>query len=140
MKILHSFLSIVLGATLSGAGATDARAMPGTDDVVAAVTDGVQHVRIEGGSYFFKPRHVTLKVNVPVVLEVSVESGLAPHSFVIQAPQAGIQIEERLSSEVKAIRFTPTATGRFPFYCGKGLPFVPSHRERGMEGVLDVVE
>ena len=102
--------------------------------------DGVQHVTIDSGSYFFKPNHVMVKVNVPVELSVKAESGLAPHNFVIQAPEAGIKIEQNLSSEAKSIRFTPKAVGNYPFYCSKGLPFFKNHREKGMEGVLEVVK
>lgn len=102
--------------------------------------DGVQHVRIEGGSYFFKPNRVIVKMNVPVELTLSVEKGLVPHTFVIKAPEAGIAVDEELSSTAKQVRFTPSATGKFPFYCKNKLLFFESHREKGMEGVLEVVE
>lgn len=102
--------------------------------------DGAQHVRVEGGSYFFKPNRVIVKVNVPVELVASVESGLAPHTLVIQSPEAGIAVDEKLSSDARTIRFTPTATGKYPFYCKNRLLFFKSHREKGMEGVLEVVE
>jgi hypothetical protein len=49
-------------------------------------------------------------------------------------------VDESLSSQAKNIRFTPTAVGRYPFYCRNKLLFLESHREKGMEGVLDVVE
>ena len=39
-----------------------------------------------------------------------------------------------------SVRFTPAAVGKYAFYCSKGLPLARSHRERGMEGLLDVVE
>lgn len=100
--------------------------------------DGVQRVRIEGGSYFFRPERVTVKANVPVELTVSVERGLVPHSFVIDAPAAGIAIDESLSSTPKVIRFTPSAAGSYPYYCRNRLLFLESHREKGMEGVLVV--
>jgi len=100
--------------------------------------DGVQRVRIEGGSYFFKPKRVIVKSNVPVELAVSVSRSLIPHSFVIQAPEAGIAVDESLSSQAKTIRFTPTAAGSYPFYCRNRLLFLESHREKGMEGVLVV--
>lgn len=87
--------------------------------------DGVQRVRIEGGSYFFKPAHIVVKVNVPVELLASREAGIA--------------IEEDLASDAKKISFTATAVGKYPFYCSKKLLFFASHRERGMEGVLEVV-
>lgn len=101
--------------------------------------DGVQHVSILGGSYFFKPKHIVVKANVPVELAVKVEPGMIPHSFVLKAPEAGIDIDTGLSTSPKIFRFTPTAAGRFPFYCSHKLLFFKSHRERGMEGVLEVV-
>lgn len=100
--------------------------------------DGVQRARIEGGSYFFRPERVAVKANVPVELTVSVARGLVPHSFVIQAPEAGIDIDESLSSTPKTIRFTPTAAGSYPFYCRNRLLFLESHRDKGMAGVLVV--
>lgn len=101
--------------------------------------DGVQRVRVESGGYFFKPAHIVVKVNVPVELLVSRESGITPHNLVIKAPETGIAVEEELAAESKKITFTATAVGTYPFYCGKKLLFFASHRERGMEGVLEVV-
>lgn len=102
--------------------------------------DGVQHVRIEGGSDFFKPSRVIVKVNVPVELTVSVDSFWIPHTFVMQAPEAGISVDEKLSSEAKNIRITPTAVGKYPYYCKNKLLFFKSHREKGMEGMLEVIQ
>lgn len=102
--------------------------------------DGVQRVEIMGGGYFYKPDHITVKVNVPVELKVRKEGGIIPHDFVIDAPDAGINVKESLSSETKVIRFTPTKVGTYPFYCSKKPPFFKSHRDKGMEGVLKVVE
>jgi plastocyanin domain-containing protein len=101
--------------------------------------DGVQRVRLEGGGYFFKPNHIVVKVNVPVELLASREAGIVPHDLVIKAPEAGIAVEVDLAAEPKKIAFTPTAVGKYPFYCGKRLLFFASHRERGMEGLLEVV-
>ena len=101
--------------------------------------DGVQRVRIVGGNYFFRPRHIVVRVNVPVELSVSKEEGVVPHSFAIDAPQAGIVIDEEIDTTGKKIAFTPTAVGSYPFYCRHKLLFFKSHRERGMEGVLEVV-
>lgn len=106
----------------------------------ALAADGAQYVQIEGGNYFFKPSRIVVRVNVPVVLSVKVESGVVPHSIVIDAPEAGISVDEKLSTEAKAIRFTPTAVGNYPFYCTNRLLFFESHREKGMVGVLEVVD
>ena len=107
--------------------------------VAKADPDGVQRVRLEAGGYFFKPNHIVIKVNVPVELVASREAGLTPHDLVIKAPDAGIAVEEELATEPKKITFTATAVGKFPFYCSKKLLFFASHRERGMEGLLEVV-
>lgn len=125
---------------LAGAGSCRADAASPDETVYRAnrAADGVQHVRIEGGAYFFKPNRVVVKSNVPVELTVSVDRSVIPHSFVIQAPEAGIVVDENLSNQPSSIRFTPTAVGSYPFYCRNRLLFFESHREKGMEGVLEV--
>lgn len=107
--------------------------------VVKADKDGVQRVRIVAGSYFFKPSHIVVKVNVPVELMVSRERGLTPHDFVIRAQDAGIAVDQDLATEPRKIAFTPKKVGKYAFYCSKKPPLLASHRERGMEGVLEVL-
>ncbi len=102
--------------------------------------DGVQHVDVVGGSYFFKPEHIIVKVNVPVELKVRKEPGYVPHDIVIDAPIAGVYVKEPLGTEPKVIRFTPNKTGKYPFYCDKSLLLFHKHREKGMEGTLEVTE
>ena len=122
------------------AGSAPAVAQEQKEVYVAKVEpDGVQRVRIVGGSYFFKPYQIVVKVNVPVELLAIREEGIAPHNLVIKAPEAGIALEEELATQPKKIAFTATAVGKYPFYCGKKLLFFASHRERGMEGLLEVV-
>ena len=134
MKSLATFFLFCIG--IAGYGASLA------EEVYQATiaSDGVQHVRIAGGSNFFKPDRVIVKVNVPVELTVSVEKGLVPHTLVIQSPEAGISMDESLSSVAKSIRFTPTATGNYPYYCKNKLLFFKSHRDKGMAGVLEVIQ
>lgn len=138
MKACVTCLVFCLG--LAGVGSCRADVASPDETVYRAsrAADGVQHVRIEGGAYFFKPRRVIVKSNVPVELTVSVGRSVIPHSFVIQAPEAGIMVDENLSSQPSNIRFTPTAVGSYPFYCRNRLLFFESHREKGMEGVLEV--
>ncbi|CAM2340799.1 quinol oxidase [Burkholderia vietnamiensis] len=100
--------------------------------------DGVQRVTIVGGSYFFRPALVIVRADVPVELTVSAEPGVVPHSFEIDAPQAGIAVHTELATTPRTLRFTPTQPGRFAYYCTHRLLFLRSHRERGMAGVLVV--
>ncbi|MCX7794288.1 MAG: hypothetical protein N2257_07810 [Thermodesulfovibrionales bacterium] len=102
--------------------------------------DGIQRVEIIGGSYYFKPDYIIVKVNVPVELKVKKEPGITPHDIVINAPEAGIDFKVDLDTEPKVVRFTPTKAGKYSIYCSKRFLFFKSHRERGMEGILEVVE
>lgn len=106
----------------------------------AVDSDGVQKVEVLAGEYFFNPDHIVVKVNVPVELKIRKEPSIVPHDFVIKAPEAGMDILESLSREPKSIRFTPTKTGKYPYYCDKKQIFSKSNREKGMEGTLEVIE
>jgi plastocyanin domain-containing protein len=112
--------------------------------VVATVdADGVQRVAVTGGEYYFDPNYIVVKVNVPVELKVKKaddSSGFIPHSIIVKAPEAGIDFKESLSKDPKAVRFTPTKVGKYPLYCDKKSPFGKTHREKGMEGTIEVVE
>jgi plastocyanin domain-containing protein len=102
--------------------------------------DGIQRVEIVAGEYYYTPNNIILKVNVPTELKIKKEPGVVPHDIVIKAPEAGMDISENIGSEPKLIKFTPTKTGKFPFYCSKRFLFFKTHRERGMEGVIEVIQ
>ena len=102
--------------------------------------DGVQRVRIVGGSYFFKPSHIVVKARVPVQLTLVKEQGLTPHDFVLRAAEAGRAIEQPLGTDPIQLTFTASTPGKFTFYCSNKLLFMPSHRERGMHGTLEVID
>ena len=134
------FLSvIVLTSTVCCIAGLDAQ--PGNKPYRAVMgTDGMQQVNIVAGDYFFRPSHIIVKVNLPVRFVVRVERGIVPHGLVLKAPEANISIDEDLSRESQTFTFTPSAPGRYTFYCPKKLLFFKSHREHGMEGILEVVE
>ena len=105
--------------------------------------NGVQQVEIIGGEYYFEPNHIVLKVNVPVefkVKEAKDTSWFIPHDIVVKAPESGIDFKVSLKKEPQSIKFTPTKTGTYPLYCDKKPPFGKSHKDKGMEGVIEVVE
>jgi plastocyanin domain-containing protein len=127
-------LVLALGASGFGQAAKETR-------VVATVgTDGVQRVEITGGSYYFDPNYIVVKVNVPVELIVKKAGGSTPHSIALKAPEAGINFSVSLGKEPKSIRFTPTKAGKYEFWCTKRLLFFKSHKDHGMTGVLEVVD
>ncbi len=101
--------------------------------------DGVQRIEMLAGSYFFKPNDIIVKVNTPVELVVKKESGFIPHDIVLNAPNAGINVKVDLSTEPRVIKFTPMKVGKYSFYCDHRFLFW-SHRTKGMEGVLEVID
>jgi plastocyanin len=134
-------IPVFLASFLCAAGAVYAQASAPPEPYRAAVdSDGVQRVHIVGGDYYFKPNHIIVKVGIPIELIMSRETALVPHSLVLNAPEAGIAVDEDLATEPKKVTFTPSAVGKYPFYCRNKLLFFKSHQERGIEGVLEVVE
>lgn len=103
-------------------------------------SDGIQRVEIIGGSYFFNPHYIVVKVNVPVEMIIRKESGITPHNIVISAPEAGMNVNLEMTTEPQTVRFKPTQTGMYSFYCDKKLLFFESHKDKGMEGTLEVRE
>jgi heme/copper-type cytochrome/quinol oxidase subunit 2 len=101
--------------------------------------DGVQHVSITGGGYFFDPNYVVVKANVPVELSVKKEKGYVPHDIMVRAPLAGIDFAVDLKETPQVVRFTPTKPGKYEMRCDKKLLFFKSHQERGMDGVIEVI-
>jgi plastocyanin len=133
-KYLLVILSVLLLAYAHGTAADR------KEFTASAGSDGVQRVDVVGGSYYFDPNYIIVKVNVPVEMKVRKEPGIVPHDFTLKAPEAGMDIEVRLGTEPAIVRFTPTKVGTYPFYCSKKPPFLESHREKGMEGMLEVRE
>lgn len=142
MKLFPAIAVLVLSLVSADAYCAPETAQPRTwDEVTATVADdGIQRVEIIAGSYFFKPNRIVVKVNVPVELKVRKEKGMAPHNIVVRAPEASVAFSVDLSTEAKTIAFTPSKVGVYPITCDKRFLFFASHREKGMEGILDVRE
>lgn len=110
--------------------------------IIATVDpDGVQRVEVIGGEYYFDPNYIVVKANVPVELKVKKTTGITPHNISVKAPEAGIEFTTDMKSDEPAVvKFTPTKVGKYPMYCDKRFLFFKSHRDRGMEGTIEVVE
>lgn len=124
-----------------------AEAQPATIDhgikekrfVATVGADGVQHVEITGGEYYFDPNVIVVKVNVPVELSAKKEKGYVPHNIAVKAPEAGIDFKIDLSDKAKTVKFTPTKAGKYEMMCDKKLLWFKSHKDRGMDGFIEVV-
>ncbi len=101
--------------------------------------DGMQRAEVEADSYSFTPGHLVVRAGKPVELTVKSVTMLVPHNFVIDDPKSGLSIREEISAgQTVKITFTPMTPGSFAIYCDKKLLFFKSHREKGMEGTLEV--
>ena len=137
-SLLAVIVVCLLALTAAAAGKPDAAK---EKRVVATVgEDGVQRVEITGGSYYFDPNYIVVQVNKPVELMVKKDGGFIPHDIVVKAPEAGIDFKVELTDTFQPIDFTPTKTGKYAMYCDKSLLWFESHREKGMEGTIEVVE
>jgi plastocyanin len=131
----------ILGALLLIAGAALAEDKPAEKRFVATIDqDGYQRVEMTAGEYYFDPAFVVVKVNVPVELTIKKAGGITPHNLTMKAPEADLDFTIDLSSEPKKVSFMATKAGSYPFECTNQLLFFKSHKERGMHGVLEVVE
>lgn len=103
--------------------------------VVPLAADGVQRATITLDSYSYRPNHVIVEAGKPVELTLTSVTTITPHNFIIKE----FSVEQDVSAgKTVVIRFTPTQTGTFPIYCDKRLWPLPSHRDKGMEGKLEV--
>ena len=108
--------------------------------VATVGSDGVQHVEITGGEYYFDPNYIIVKVNTPVELTLKKAKGYIPHDIMVKAPEAGIDFKVDLSDkDAKMVKFTPTIVGKYEMWCNQRLLWFKSHKERGMDGYIEVV-
>ena len=101
--------------------------------------DGVQRATVTLDSYSYAPNHLVVQAGRPVELTLKSVTIITPHNFVLKEPSAGLQIDKEVDhGDSAVVKFTPTQSGTYTFYCDKKLLFFASHREKGMEGRLEV--
>jgi heme/copper-type cytochrome/quinol oxidase subunit 2 len=107
--------------------------------IIPVAADGVQRATVTLDSYSYSPNHLIVQAGTPVELTLTSVTTLIPHNFIIQEPARGLSIEQDVGAgKTVTITFTPTQPGTFPIYCDKRLWPLPSHRDKGMEGKLEV--
>jgi plastocyanin domain-containing protein len=133
MKTILVVVAVLFG-TLAGIAAREGKPV-----IVATDQDGVQRVAMEADSYSYRPDHIVVRSGIPLEIKLTSLTTLTPHNFIIKEPKAGMLVEQEVGAgNTITIRFTPTQQGSFAFYCDKRLLFFKSHREKGMEGRLEV--
>ncbi len=107
--------------------------------VVQAVENGTQTITIELGDYRYSPDHIQLVAGTPVRLVLVNTDTVTPHNFTLQNEAGGLDIDVDVSAgKTGEIDFTPQMPGTYTFFCDKKMPFMKSHRDRGMQGKLVV--
>jgi heme/copper-type cytochrome/quinol oxidase subunit 2 len=102
-------------------------------------SDGVQRTTVILDSYFYQPGHLIVEKGKPVELTLKSVTTFTPHNFIIKDPAGSLAVEQDVSAgKTTLLKFTPTQSGTFPIYCDKRLWPLPSHRDKGMEGKLEV--
>ncbi len=107
--------------------------------VIPVAADGVQRARVTLDSYSYSPNHLIVEAGKPVELTLISVTTITPHNFIIKDPAGSLFVEQEVSAgKTVTITFTPIQPGTFPLYCDKRLWPMPSHRDKGMEGTLEV--
>ena len=112
---------------------------PGPPLVVPVAADGVQRATVILDSYSYQPDHLIVERGQPVELTLTSVTTIIPHNFIIKDPAGSLTVEQDVGAgKTVVVKFTPTQPGTFPIYCDKRLWPLPSHRDKGMEGKLEV--
>ena len=128
-------LSLVLAVTSLAADP----ASIGPPFTVPVDSDGVQRTTVILDSYSYQPGHLIVEKGKPVELTLKSVTTFTPHNFIIKDAAGSLAVEQDVSAgKTTLLKFTPTQSGTFPIYCDKRLWPLPSHRDKGMEGKLEV--
>jgi len=107
--------------------------------VIPVAADGVQRATVTLDSYSYSPNHLIVEAGKQVELTLTSVTTIIPHNFIIKDPAGSLSVEQDVSAgKTVTITFAPTQPGTFPIYCDKRLWPLPSHRDKGMEGKMEV--
>jgi heme/copper-type cytochrome/quinol oxidase subunit 2 len=135
----RTFLALLAGIGFSVTTPVLAADPPPAPFSLAIDADGVQRAAIQLDSYVYTPGHLIVQAGKPVELTLTSVTFLTPHNFILLDSAAGLAVEQDVGAgKTVVVKFTPTRPGLYSFFCDKKLPLFPSHREKGMEGRLEV--
>jgi plastocyanin len=99
-------------------------------DTAMEETDGdVQVIKMEAGSFYYKPETITIKKGQKVRLEMTSVDMM--HDFNID--ELGVKLPIVKSGDTGTVEFVADTVGEFEFYCSVG-----QHRTNGQVGTLIV--
>ena len=140
MRLLHMLATVWL---LTSVGVTIVHAAEPSESgppvLISVAADGVQRATVTLDSYSYTPHHLIVEAGKPVELTLTSVTTIIPHNFIIKDSAGHLSVEQDLSAgKTVIITFTPAQPGIFLIYCDKRLWPLPSHRDKGMEGKLEV--
>src|SRR4029079_10672119 len=139
MRPLYPPVSLGLSLALAAVSFAAEPASMGPPFTVPTDTDGVQRTTVILDSYSYQPSHLIVEKGKPVELTLKSVTTFTPHNFIIKDPGGSLSVEQDVSAgKIVVLKFTPMQPGIFPIYCDKRLWPLPSHRDKGMEGKLEV--
>jgi plastocyanin len=98
-----------------------------------------REIAITMGDYHYAPDVIEMDSGETIVLHVTNTDGITPHNFTLVDQPAGLDVDTDIGAGNSArIRLDPQQPGTYTWYCNKKLPFMKSHRDRGMQGTLVV--
>lgn len=89
-----------------------------------------KEITVAGSEFKFEPNIITVNKGEKVKITFK-NIGNAPHNLVI--PELSIKTKTIRKGEADTIEFTASVSKTYEFICS-----IPGHKERGMEGYLDV--
>lgn len=100
-----------------------------------AAAAGPREIPIVLGEYRFTPSQLELVAGETVRLQITNADRLTPHNLSLSG--GGLELDVDVAAgQTLEVEITPQEPGNYPFFCANKLPFMKSHRERGMEGAL----
>jgi plastocyanin len=140
MRLIHMLATVWL---LTSVGVTIVHAAEPSQSsppmVIPVAADGVQRATVTLDSYSYSPNHLIVEAGKLVELTLTSVTTFTPHNFIIKDSAGSLSVEQDVSAgKTVTITFTPPQPGLFPIYCDKRLWPLPSHRDKGMEGKLEV--
>jgi plastocyanin len=139
LRVHQPRVGVVLMTVLGGLVFVQLATAQTEPTVLEVGPDGVQRGQLAVDSYSYTPNYIVVQAGIPVELNLSSLTILTPHNFVLRDQAGGLSIAQDVGAgKTATVRFTAPKPGTYTYYCDKKLLFFASHREKGMEGRLEV--
>lgn len=101
---------------------------------------GDSTITIELGDYRFSPDNIQVVAGTSIHLVLVNSDGITPHNFTLKNKAGALDLDVDVSAgKTREVELIARLPGTYTFYCDKKLPFMKSHRDRGMHGTLEVI-